>query len=120
MNDETTLLPCPFCGGEAELTGFDAPEYWVWCPKCKASADMHTGMENAIAAWNARAEQTCRNVHEEWEKTSFTGAETSFCCSECGAHYFDAESYYAGLADADGDLIRTNYCPNCGAKVVQQ
>ena len=50
----TDLLPGPFCGGEAELTGFNAPEYWVWCPNCKASADAHTGKENAIAAWNTR------------------------------------------------------------------
>ena len=52
------LLPCPFCGGEAELTGFNAPEYWVWCPTCKASDDAHTGKQNAIDAWNTRAERT--------------------------------------------------------------
>lgn len=38
---------------------------------------------------------TCRNVHKEWEKSSFAGACTSFCCSECGAHYVDGECYYA-------------------------
>lgn len=69
---------------------------------------------------NSRAERTCRNVHKEWSKTSFAGAETSFCCSECGAHYVDCESYYAGLADADEEQIRTNYCPNCGCKVVDE
>jgi hypothetical protein len=25
------LLPCPFCGGEAEMRGDDAPENWVHC-----------------------------------------------------------------------------------------
>ena len=51
------LLPCPFCGGEAELTGFDAPEYWVWCPSCKASTDAHTCKGGAIEAWNTRYDQ---------------------------------------------------------------
>jgi len=51
----TKLLPCPFCGGEAELTGFEAPEFWVWCPNCKASTDAHTCKGGAIAAWNTRA-----------------------------------------------------------------
>ena len=59
---------------------------------------------------------TCENVAREWEK--FAHAGTSFCCSECGAHYFDAESYYAGLAGKDEEDIRTNFCPNCGRKVV--
>ena len=66
----------------------------------------------------ARAERTCRNVHKEWEESMLSGACTEFCCSECGAHYVDGECYYAGLADADEELIRTNFCPNCGARVV--
>lgn len=76
------------------------------------------GIEQAIEAWNIRAERTCENVYHEWSKTSFAGALTPFCCSECGANYADRESYYAGLADVGGVPIRTNYCPNCGAKVV--
>lgn len=76
--------------------------------------DIAMELEECIEA----LETTCRNVHEEWEKTSFAGAETSFCCSECGAHYVDAESYYAGLADANDISIQTNYCPNCGARVI--
>lgn len=55
MSDKMELKSCPFCGGEAELTGFNAPEYWVWCPTCKASTDAHTGMTNAVEAWNTRA-----------------------------------------------------------------
>ena len=71
--------------------------------------------EQAIAA--ALGSGTCENVAREWEKTSFAHACTSFCCSECGAHYVDAECYYAGLADKDEEQIRTNVCPNCGKAV---
>lgn len=70
-----------------------------------------------MSEWDRQHVGMCRNVNKEWEKTSFAHAGTSFCCSECGAHYVDAESYYAGLAGKDEEQIRTNYCPNCGRKV---
>jgi Lar family restriction alleviation protein len=51
------LKPCPFCGGEAELTGYRAPEFWVHCPQigCKASTEAFGSKDKAIAAWNTRA-----------------------------------------------------------------
>ena len=73
------------------------------------------GVQMRDSAW---AERTCRDVSDEWR--GFAGATTAFCCSECGAHYVDGESYYAGLADASDEWIKTNYCPNCGAKVVSE
>lgn len=66
------LLPCPFCGGEAELNFpldiqpvidengayIDAditeiPSY-AYCSACGASADTYEDEENAIKAWNTR------------------------------------------------------------------
>lgn len=101
----TKLLPCPFCGGEAELTGFNAPEYWVWCPSCKASTGAHTGKENAIEAWNTRAERTCKviEMHEHVTMDEPDIAELS-----CG---HDIMVF---------DMEPPNYCPNCGAKVVSE
>ena len=113
----TELLPCPICGHDAELV----EGWYVYCPNRSCWVD-GTALEDtdaeAVEAWNNSVERTCRNVNKEWEKTSFAHAGTSFCCSECGAHYVDCECYYAGLADADEQSIRTNYCPNCGAKVI--
>ena len=54
---EGELLPCPFCGGEAE--SYDAtmdachPEWRVGCSKCGAHIFMDQEDE-AIAAWNHR------------------------------------------------------------------
>lgn len=120
--------PCPFCGSEftqVRYIGWKSPcafdsGYRGECCDCLAITAAYSTEAEAIAAWNTRAERTCRNVCEEWGKTSFAGAGTSFCCSECGAHYVDCECYYAALADADEEHIRTNYCPNCGAKVVDE
>ena len=99
------LRPCPFCGGEAELTGFNAPEYWVWCPNCKASADAHTCSDAAIKAWNTRATRTCHIVRNSRKYVLSDGTELfDDGCSECNE--------YVG----DGD----NYCSGCGAKVVKR
>ena len=64
-----TLKPCPFCGGEAhELVGKaddGGRKYKIGCydPDCAGSAFEATVFfyeEDAVAAWNRRAERTCR------------------------------------------------------------
>lgn len=56
------LLPCPFCGGEAEIalgqSDFDGAE--IFCVKCSASCGHFENdpmAEKAIAAWNTRTTQ---------------------------------------------------------------
>lgn len=118
------LKPCPFCGGEAELTGFDAPEYWVWCPNCKASTDAHTCKGGAIEAWNTRAEtatlyeygfylngkkfvleRTCKQEERGWGTEGDHARVWLTCGHDC-------------MVPTVQDL--PNYCPNCGAKVVSE
>ena len=63
------LLPCPFCGGEAEIVG--GPENWtptfydpdgggdpiaVVCKTCACGLHFFDGYAEAIAAWNRRAD----------------------------------------------------------------
>ena len=91
------LKPCPFCGGQGELTGFAAPEFWVHCSAigCKAGTEAFGSKERAIAAWNRRATpsqgldaatvERCAQVAEAFEgsaalercddPTSATGSE---------------------------------------------
>jgi Lar family restriction alleviation protein len=64
-----TLLPCPFCGGEAELYGVPhIPKGWDFIPRCKTTsccgrqAKKYSNRETAIAAWNRRANLgSCEN-----------------------------------------------------------
>ena len=89
MSDETTLLPCPFCGGEAQVMHMDLDsieEGWkvwgVWCVDDLNAEDYrnhghfidnYATESEAIAAWNARAErgtltaeQVCETVEKHW------------------------------------------------------
>lgn len=99
-----TLLPCPFCGGEADAyqSGAWLRDHFMWYVKCgrcfTATCDKSTEAE-AVAAWNTRTERTCRKViPDEMEGYVF--------CSECGAEI--------------GEYGYPNYCHNCGAKVVER
>ena len=93
------LKPCPFCGGEAETVGFDAPERWVICKRCKASTESHTCADAAIEAWNTRAERIC--------KFGFIESDGSLCCSGCG-YLFNWPYWQISLM---------KYCPGCGARM---
>lgn len=61
MSDE--LLPCPFCGGEAEIVHtpkvIPYEPWWIRCSFCEATTPKYkseTAKADAIAAWNRRAE----------------------------------------------------------------
>ena len=47
------LKPCPFCGGEAEIT-YVCGEYAVMCKSCKGSSDFNTNTSKSISRWNTR------------------------------------------------------------------
>ena len=124
MTTTSKLLPCPFCGGEAEVRKLDLGAieedcqlYGVWCID-DLHAEEHGGYQHghyidnyatqaeAIAAWNTTAERTCHceTSDEAW----------CFSCSACGKSFPRNE---LRLAHNHGEI---NFCPNCGAKVVEQ
>lgn len=63
MNNKE-LLPCPFCGGEAELVCVDGEFYMACCKKCHSSTSFAKVFEDGtaaeatkietITAWNTR------------------------------------------------------------------
>lgn len=114
MSEE--LKPCPFCGGEADVHYFahDDSECTVMCsnPNCRASVSarscgsMTTAYNRARKLWNRRAERTCRIVEDVDEVETELGPieVRTYLCGEC----------HGGMAPDDA------YCPNCGAKVVDE
>ena len=107
----TDLKPCPFCGGKAWHYALGPIEHHIECtnPKCCAVTGGWMTEDEAIAAWNARAERTC-----EWELEHSGTLYDKWRCSECG-YLFVEPRCDQGYTD-----MEPNYCPNCGAKVVEQ
>lgn len=104
MSDE--LLPCPFCGGEAEFETYGGTACAVTCRKCRCgtpTVSLNDG-ERAVEVWNRRAERTCRMTFDDVSSSLYSGPMLK--CSKCGA---------CVPREFSGPY---NYCPNCGARVV--
>lgn len=113
------LLPCPFCGGEAfvndDPTGNGGKPHmsgnvglgrlWsVECDECGADAGFWQDRNVAIAAWNSRAERTCKQEERGWGTEGDHARVWLTCGHDC-------------MVPTVQDL--PNYCPNCGARVVE-
>ena len=98
------LLPCPFCGGEANT--WDGVYMWyVVCKECGAAGSPCLTEAEAIEAWNSRAERTCHVVKNSRKYVLSDGCELfDDGCSICNGYVGDDD----------------NYCSNCGAKVVDE
>ena len=108
MSDE--LKPCPFCGGEAKMNRVGNGVYEIVCSNngCRVQPETpRVGDETeAVKAWNTRAERACRNVGQYIDQTRFK-------CSDC-----DFNGWVKWAADGEDKI--PNYCPMCGAKVVEE
>lgn len=97
---DETLLPCPFCGGEAELVRNSSGSYFVRCAdrQCAAKTRLfHENESGARASWNRRAERTC---HVERVSTPYHAGPP-----RCSACMMPLEPL-------------ANFCSYCGARVV--
>jgi Lar family restriction alleviation protein len=57
--ESVTLLPCPFCGGEAHIFTHEDDKtnkpLWVSCNDCEADGPHYQVCDDPIAGWNHRA-----------------------------------------------------------------
>ena len=133
------LLPCPFCGGEANLMSDYSSEhdhtFWQVWHDCSTNPGpiRHTyghalGMEistpwcasedAAVALWNRRAERTCHMVHDHLTDTVF--------CDVCGERFDSVAQYMAmvpetfSVTEYKPEYKDARYCPHCGARVVDE
>ena len=131
-SSKSELLPCPFCGGEAEILTAESMHggylSGIMCNDCRSRGDVYDTEAEAIEAWNTRAETATlyeygfylngkKFVPERTCRMTDRGE-----CSECGAYIVRA---WTEVHDFNGDMKRIdlrshNYCPNCGARVVSE
>ena len=110
LQANSDLLFCPFCGGEAhvkEAVGACETLYTVGCSDSECMGYetwlLKPTVDEAVAAWNRRAERTCR-----------MGApiDGEYRCGECG--HLNRETYRA-----DKGWCPPEYCAHCGSRVVE-
>lgn len=121
-SSEATLKPCPFCGCTAiyvtHTNYYDTEDtVSIFCNGCKAHVTLEQNeaeginektKSEAIEAWNTRVVRTCHIT------TDMNARGIDFPkCSLCGYGI----PFYGDYAN--GKDYPANYCPNCGAKVVE-
>lgn len=110
------LKTCPFCRGEASVktdSAMFAGLFWLvgcYTPKCRGSIDsgpMYYSEEEAIEAWNKRADEANAkpyiNHGDHGPEPRFPGDAWTvwYCCGNCDH------------AISHGDA----YCKTCGARI---
>lgn len=112
-------MTCLFCGrggvraaviDEVTDPGCDIANVSIYaanCPYCGARGPMALSEDEALAAWNRRAERTCyvELSHMEIEHGDYAYLEVELSC---------------GHAFTWDDGTPPDYCPYCGAKVVDE
>ena len=116
------LKPCPCCGSSNGLYVLLEDEHGRWsvfCDMCKTSFHNENHCDtrdDAISAWNRRAERTCRNL-----LSGQYDGET-FKCSErvhvCEVAITDEPEPFSCFTDWYCELQA--YCPHCGARVIEE
>lgn len=118
-----TIKPCPFCGRDAHIKEVVSCCETVYSVGCSDSECMgfetlfcKPTPEEAMDAWNRRAERTCRNELSGYTDYAGRPVQGQFRCSECGEH--SLTMFDIGFGDMASDAPR--YCPHCGARVVEE
>ncbi len=119
--DGTTLLPCPFCGGEASVRVLEYDDCMVWGVFCESDleseyshghyVDNYPTEAEAIAAWNTRAERgtlTAEQVRKLVQPIYFDGYSDG---SEHRGHGVEEIDWQA-IADELNAELRSGTCDN--------
>lgn len=100
------VLPCPFCGGEAELKQLSGR--WAVCCKTHCvGTKIYGNKAKALTAWNTRQAMAivrCGRWNDISPAVLNPGIAWVCRCSLCGCPQDH----------------KHNYCPNCGAKMDEE
>lgn len=112
------LKPCPCCGSAIGLYVLQDEKYGEWsvfCDICKTSLHNENRCDtrdDAISAWNRRAERTCEFFYDE--------KMAEYACSACGELVSGSNPDYEYEVSHLAVLESFEYCPFCGARVIEE
>lgn len=118
------LLPCPFCGGEAEevITAKNTsdPKHRIRCTKCRCQTSETVASPEHIRKWNTRAYEDMGTLECYECRSGYPMVRERTCHVE---QYFDFGVLNArwklSCGHTSTENIAPHYCPWCGAKVVE-
>jgi Lar family restriction alleviation protein len=85
MKMQNKLLPCPFCGGEANVIGYKT--FYAQCTECGVATGFYNTIEQTNEAWNTR--KPMERIVEQLEEEI-----------DCAKNQWDDSEYYTGQAHA--------------------
>lgn len=85
MSTKTTLKPCPFCGGAAEIVEH-FKTWMVCCRLCGAETRAYSNGRNARAAWSLRASPA--NSYDETTCPT-CGGRVRVCGEDGGTRWYE-------------------------------
>lgn len=120
-SSKSELLPCPFCGGEAEILTAESMHggylSGIMCNDCRSRGDVYDTEAEAIEAWNTRAPMSDEDLKILLDELGVSERT----CHPVIAITEDGGYEYALCSECDGRIEpEDNYCPNCGARVVEK
>lgn len=107
------LRTCPFCGGEAKFEIYGGTACAVVCQSCHCgtpTVSLNEG-ERTVEAWNRRYERTYRMGYDQ--------VHCDYVCKSCGERY-ETDMYISISGDDRHFFKPMRYCPNCGARVMDE
>jgi Lar family restriction alleviation protein len=105
--EQVQLLPCPFCGGEADILTA-ASEIWITCANCGADGAWKDTRAETIAAWNTRHTATAEalEVLRWYAKENNWRTSTVYMCGHSGSSNVTADGgkrARAAIAKIEGE-----------------
>lgn len=100
------LKPCPFCGSDNLATTppiIGTTVVCVCCGDCDCNGPLKRSEQDAIEAWNTRANEDLGKLQDFIEFNSF-------CCGECGELRLGSPAH---IHSASGDEKESKVCRQC-------